>query len=194
MAAPVITPNRTLFINGETPILMSSNQPARWTVNDASLFTNAAATSPYTLGTLLSNVYLFPDNKSTFVNVVATNSGNESSNPLTVTSYGKFPLQPIFGYDIDIDDKTLISVAEDGTTVRRLKGIEKRVWTLQMPNRPLSEYITLRNFFLFHRKLKEFYYEDLAIQEMKIVQFDSGIKVTPNNHNSISMSCVVREV
>lgn len=151
------------------------------------------STSAGTLtSTISSATRLNAPNLSQTIIVTGTSGGDTGS--MAITVWGTFPLQPNYGYDYELDDKTLISVAEDGSTVRRQKSGIKASWQLNMPNRPLTEYQTLRDFHAYHKKVIPFYYYDLAIGELRMVYFDSSLKVTVSGPDSISMSCLVREV
>jgi hypothetical protein len=135
-----------------------------------------------------------PYNRTKIASVTASDESDTQVASATLSVYATFPLQPQFGYETDLDNKTLVSVAEDGSAVFRKKGGAKRSWQLQFPRRPQSEYVVLRDFWQYHEKTIEFYYYDLPLSEIKLVRFDSGLRVSPENMNLISMSCVLREV
>jgi hypothetical protein len=160
--------------------------------NGVSFSPNPTANNQYTFMNFTDLLAAY--NRTRIGWVWANDTADNAQSVASLSIYATFPLQPHFGYDVDIDNKTLVSVAEDGTAVFRKKGGTKRSWTLQMPNRPATEYIALRDFWAFHEKTTEFYFYDLPLNELVLVRFDSGLKVQPQNMNLINMSCVLREI
>lgn len=187
-----VTQNETTFRYGDLPL--PTFTASGITGTHVTWETTSGALSP-TTGT---STTLTPNNETRLISVTAKDRAVDDTvlNTVvkTVQIYSTFPLQPNYGYEIEMDDTTLISLAEDKTAVIRKKAGVKKVWQLQLPLRPLTEYETLRDFWLFHGKVLSFYYYDLAITELKMVRFDSALRITPAGPDSYSMTCVVREV
>lgn len=112
----------------------------------------------------------------------------------TLKINGLFPGQPNYSYEINIDDNTLVSYAEDKSAIYRIKGQPIRSWTLQFNERPYLEYQDAYQFWMYHKKYISFYYVDLVYGMKTLVTFDSGIRTQAISPNSISFSFVVRQV
>ena len=150
-------------------------------------------------GVGLSTSVLFP-NKSQDI-VVDAVSGADSGSAL-LTAVATFPVQPHYGYEISLDNKTLASYAEDGTAVFRKKGSTKRIWKLQFLNVTAADWTLLREFWLWHEKHVKFYYEDVAVPELvggvetstlRLVTFDAGLNVSVAGPYRYNITTVVRE-
>lgn len=187
-----VTQNKTVHRSGDTPLPNFTEVGRVGTHVDWT-------TSSGTLSVLTGDVtVLTPLNRTELITVTALdkNSSNVTLSTVikSVQVYGTFPLQPNYPYDVEFDDKTLVSIAEDGTAVFRVKSPIRRSWQLSMPNRPFTEYSLLNPFYQYHKKFREFYYYDLAINELILVRFDSSLKVTPIGPDQFTMSCVVKEI
>jgi hypothetical protein len=196
MPAPVITATRLVHRIGATPNPIYSGTGAagtiNWTNNLGATFTFSNRANGQSTELLLSD--LAAAYNRTKIGTVSASDTVGGTSIASLSIYATFPLQPHFGYEVDYDNKTLVSVAEDGTAVFRKKSSAKMSWTLQFPRRPLSERTILKAFWDYHEKTVEFYYYDLALNELRLVRFDSGIRVSPDNMNLINMSCVLREI
>lgn len=183
MSVIPITSNVAVYRYGDTLAVptFTADRSVNWT-------TDSGVVAPLVgVSTVLTAV-----NQTRVVTVTGVSGGNSGS--LSIQVYATFPVQPNYGYEIEWDDKTLMSIAEDQTVIARIKSPDKRSWQLQFPNRPLTEYNTLKNFWSYHRKVIPFYYLDLAIAELKLCRFDSGLRTTPVGPDQFSMTCVVKEI
>lgn len=113
---------------------------------------------------------------------------------LVVSIAGVFPVQPNFSYELNADNITLTSPAEDGSRVHRLKGAAKLSLNLQFNERPFTEYKAIYDFWQTHQKHIPFYYRDLVFNKLYYVTFDSGVRIQPLGPDRISITCVLREV
>jgi hypothetical protein len=162
-----------------------------WSVN------NGATRSPTTgLSTTVTTL-----NRTHNVLVSAVNGADSGS--ATIVVYGTWPVQPHFGYEVAIDNKTAASYAEDGTGTYRRKGPVRLIWTLGFNNIPATEWELIRDFFNYHQKDIPFYYEDLGLMEdvatletpiLRLVTADSGPKVTVAGPDRYNITIVLREV
>src|SRR3954467_14115707 len=147
MALIPITVAPPVFRYGDTIALplFSADRVVAWATTAGTLSSSNSSTTRLT-----------PPNRSQ--QIIVTGTSGPDSGSASVTIWATFPLQPNYGYDYELDEKTLISIAEDGSTVRRQKGNIKASWQLTMPQRPLSEFQILRDFHAYHKKLIPFYY------------------------------------
>lgn len=110
-----------------------------------------------------------------------------------LTSFGVFPVQPNFSYDVSFDNKTLISFAEDGSATYRVKSPPKRSINLVFNNRPYSDYVKIYDFWQAHQKHIQFYYVDYVYGLTYKVVHDSGLKVQTVGPDQHTMTIVLRE-
>lgn len=112
----------------------------------------------------------------------------------TLVVHGIFPEQPNYSYELNQDNTTLVSFAEDKSARYKVKGGLKKNLNLQFTQRSYNEYLSINNFWLAHQKHLSFYYKDIDFAETYRMVFDSGLRVQVNSPNSITISFVLREV
>jgi hypothetical protein len=143
-----------------------------------------------------------PPNKTGTARVTGVAAGPETDF-VDILVYATVPIQPNFGYELDFDNNTLRSPAEDGGAVLRRKGIHKRSWQVQYNNLDNTEWTLLREFYKYHLKDIPFYMEDLAVLDnvggpdvytLALVTFDSGLKVTVAGDSRYNVTAAYKEV
>lgn len=127
-------------------------------------------------------------------NVAFSDTGETKQGVLTFQLYGVFPESPNYTYEINADNRTLISYAEDGSATFRLKGGIKKSLSLQFNSRPFSEYVVVADFWEWHQKHLKFFYRDVVFDQTYFVVNDAGLKTQANGPDQISMALIVREV
>lgn len=134
--------------------------------------------------------------------VVVTATGDSDVGSIGIDIIATFPIQPNFGYDVTLANKTIPSYGEDDSVVFRVKGLPRRRWNLPINGSPGWEYLALLDFWAHHQKHIPFYYEDLAALEyvngilvptMRLVTFDSDYAVIVAGPDSYNIQVVVKE-
>ena len=128
------------------------------------------------------------NNPTTFTGAV-TNQGIK-----TLQVYGVFPEQPNYSYEINQDNVTLVSFAEDRSAKYKVKSGIKRTLSPQFVQRPVSEYINIQEFWELHQKHLSFYYKDIDFDKTYLMVFDSGIRLQINGPDNVTISFVLREI
>lgn len=171
--------------------LFTGSMTANWSASGGALVSPASGVS----------TTVDAPNKTQGVVVSAVNGANNGSALLQV--YGTWPVQPHYGYEVAIDNKTLYSPAEDGGATYRRKGKIRLSWTLGFNNVPSTDWQAIREFFNWHQKDTPFYYEDLALMEsvatlevpiLRLVTADSGPKITVAGIDRYNITIVLKEV
>ncbi len=169
-------------------------------LNEAVYYKNDVVIATTTGATGAGNnpVFCFKDFGS-FTDVVLYDDGYVTpalDGNLTFDTYGVFPVQPNYAYETNLDNNTLISRAEDGTSTFRVKGTtsRKKTLSLQFNSRPFSEFQLLYNFWMYHQKHIRFYYRDLVYDETYLMVHDSGLKYQASGPDQITISVVLREI
>lgn len=188
---PISPSSGTLrYTPSTTSFGFAADRTVTWSAN------NGGSVSP---GSGSSTVLTVP-NFSQVVSISGISGSDAGSAPLTV--WATFPVQPRFGYELDMDNKTLVSYSEDGTPVFRVKSGIRRSWQLQFPDTPQNEWRLIREFWNFHQKHIAFYYEDDEILEniggvetptLRLVTFDAGLKIIASGPDRYAITTVVRE-
>lgn len=150
---------------------------------------------PGTTGTLT-----YP-NRTQAITVSAVNGGDSGSAILHV--YGTWPVNPHFGYEVQIDNKVVGSFGEDGSLVSRRKGPARYSWAVNFRNTPEADMILMRDFWLFHMKDIPFYFEDLEFPEnleesevstVRLVTADAGMRVVVDGPDTFTVSMAFKEI
>ncbi len=148
----------------------------------------------------VSTVVTFPNRTQT---IIVTGVSGPDSGSASLTVYGTWPVYPHLGYEVQLDNKTLVSYAEDGSAVFRRKGSTRRSWTLGFRNTTAEDWQLIREFWNFHQKDLPFYFDDLELLEnvagsevptTRLVTLDSGVKVTVTGPVLYDIDLVVREL
>ncbi len=169
----------------------SANQSVSWSANNGGVVSSASGNS----------TNLIVPNKSQSITLTAIAGGDSGTAIATV--YGQIPIQPHLGYEVTMDNRTLVSYAEDGTAVFRRKGPIRRSWQLAYRNTPQADMMLFRNFWNWHQKDIPFYYIDIILPENilgvetstnRLVTFDSQLKVVVQGVDRFELSAVVREL
>lgn len=170
-----------IHIDGVAVYFMCNNEVVATTTTALAINYYPIATIKTNAGTLHSNVYF-------------TDTDGAKQGVLTFDIYGVFPVQPNYPYEINVDNKTLASYAEDGSAVFRVKGSQKKSLSLQFNQRPFTEYESIYEFWEWHQKNLTFVYRDVVFDLIYFVVNDSGIKIQASGMDNITMSLVLREV
>jgi hypothetical protein len=193
MAVIPITPSTYTFRASPkstfTP-LFTADRSVTWSSTDG---------APFPLIATAASLGSIPNRTQT---IILTGTSGADSGTATISVYGTFPVQPHYNYSLDIDNKTLASYSEDGTAEFRKKGKLRRIWQLSFLKSPTSDWTLIRDFWNNHEKHIPFYYQDIAVQEsiggvetpvLRLVTFDSGLKVVPNGPDAFTINIVLRE-
>lgn len=175
----------TITALGKEVVHFVSDSPGVWTSSVGTLYTNAAATTPYS-GTSRSDIYLKVQNK--------TSGGTVScgSSTATVTVIGVYPSVPHFPHDLDVTKRGIVSmVSRSGKISGRVLGdgtlkVDPR---LVHNLRPLVEANEVRQFVDDHFPELSFYYRDgvfLAEYELFKLNGNPPMKVTYQGSNRMS--------
>lgn len=171
--------------------VVTADRVVVWSANNGATVSPSSGSSVTTVTTL---------NRSQVVTIGAVSGADSGSIPVIV--WGTWPVQPRFGYELALDNKTLASYAEDGSVVFAKKGPTRRSWKLSFPDIPEADWILIRDFWNWHEKHLPFYYEDLASQEnvggvevptLRLVTMDSGLSVTVAGPNRYNITVQLRE-
>jgi hypothetical protein len=127
-----------------------------------------------------------PANRTQQAIVSATDSANTVS--YTITIIATLPLHPQVGYETELDVETKIKKARDGTKYFREDGAMEMGWVMAWDNRERDDRNEMMEFWMYHRKVKEFYLVDLAGDSVNKVFFNSSIKSIPSHENRWAMS------
>jgi hypothetical protein len=169
--------------------LVTANMSVEWTTSVGTVNPSSG-----------NSTFFTPPNQTRVATVTGTSGVEHDSAAIQV--YATIPFQPHFGYELDWDNKTLRSEAEDGSAVLRVKGPIKKSWQVAFNNIPSDEWILLREFFKWHQKHIPFYYEDLAVPDntgsgesniLLLVTFDAGLKVTVAGPQRFNITTAFRE-
>jgi hypothetical protein len=192
---PLSATNNPYRYNPTTPLVgrsvVTADRSVTWSANNGGLINPATGIS--TTLTALNRT----------LSVVVSAVSGADSGAITIQVYGTWPVQPHFGYEVAIDNKTLASPAEDGSMVYRRKGPIRLSWTLGFNNIPATEWELIRDFFNYHQKDIPFYYQDLGLNEdvatletpiLRLVTADSGPKVTVAGPDRYNITIVLRQV
>lgn len=148
-----------------------------------------------------TSAFFTPPNKTKVVRITG-DAGGGDTNFVDIQVYATIPIQPNWGFEQDWDNKTLRSEAEDGTAKLRRKGPIKRNWQFAWNNVDSADWIILREFFKFHQKDLQWYYEDLGVPDntgsgeaniLVLGTFDSGLKVTVAGPQRFNITTAFRE-
>lgn len=133
-----------------------------------------------------------PRNKSQVITITATDSAN--SFDLTLTVFATLPLHPNVNYEVETDIETKIAFARDRTRYFREDGAEEISWVLGWDNRDKGAVDELRQFWLDHRKVVQFYIVDVESDIVNKVWFTSSIKHVPAGSNRFAMVASVKGI
>lgn len=136
---------------------------------------------------------LFTVNGTMKENVQFIDTGATKQGSISFQLYGVFPVQPNYAFELNEDNNTLSSFAEDGTAVFRKKGSIRKSINLNFTARKYSEYLLIHNFWQWHQKHLKFYYRDFDFAQNYLVTHDSGLRVQVLAPDSITMAIVIRE-
>jgi len=163
MPAPVITATLQTHRFGATPLPKFSATGAsgniQWSAPYGSfgptITTNGAETT-YT-----------PVNQSDKIIVTAKDLADNAMSTVTIRIYGTFPDRGQWGnVPIKLDDSTEGSFAADGSGDFSDPGPALRQFEYTFPGRTLTEYLSIRTFFLWHRTVKKFYIQDPQLDDV----------------------------
>ena len=116
---------------------------------------------------------------------------NDSSESTTYQAYCVLPVQPNYPYDGIPDDLSVISYAEDKTSVALIKR-GKGTKNLTFNNRPKAEFDLINAIWEFHDKGIPFYFPDLVLGVTELVKFDS-FRYTIVRSNVFTFNAVIRK-
>jgi hypothetical protein len=112
---------------------------------------------------------------------------------LLIDVFATFPFQPDWGFNAEVDEKTDISEAEDGSETYGV-GPFFGTWDLAFNDREHAEYMEAIRFKLAHKKSRFWYLEDKGLEERAFVRFDSSLKRSPINADSKSYAFAVKAI
>lgn len=144
--------------------------------------------------------YTPPNMTGSYVIRAVQQSNAANFGDVAVSVFGRLPHQPNWGIELDLDDKTLVSVAEDDSTIFSLKRGPLQTWRMQWINRPFREKEDLKSFWKWHRKFRFWYYQDESEgdevgfePETYLVRFDSGLKIVPGDYDNFNITAIVTQ-
>lgn len=140
---------------------------------------------------------LMPENVSHYalINDPVIISAHDNVADATITkkidAFATFPYQPDWRFEGEVDDRTEISTAEDGSEVFGAGGFFA-TWNLQFQDREFDQYQEALAFRYKHAKWRFFYLYDVALEELSFVRFDSAIRRQPDWAEGVSYSFAVK--
>lgn len=99
---------------------------------------------------------------------------------LYVDVYAVFPYQADWGFQSMLDEDTEISRAEDNSESYRILSGLHASWPMVFKDREHVEFIAAQRFRAFHGKTRWFYIQELGLEELQYVRFDSGFNRQPD--------------
>jgi hypothetical protein len=140
----------------------------------------------------------YPTSSIKTVNGVINNPTyfNDTTNvaSATISVSGLFPVEPNYTFERDEDNNTLVSVAEDGSSIFRKKGDIKKSLSLQFNERPYTEYALINDFWKAHEKHNQFIFRDLTMSDSYIMRFDAGLRINVQGPDSVTIQVSLKEV
>ncbi len=101
------------------------------------------------------------------------------------------PVDPTYGYSVEIDKRIVVADSEDGTRYGRVKGLQAAKeyrYELKFDNRDLTELNLIEEFWARNFPHKKFLYFDKMRNDKVCVYFDSAIKYEPGADCAIAYS------
>jgi hypothetical protein len=192
MPIPNITASHTTYRynSGALPTFIGSGAAGQiaWTVTRGSIAptpTNNGVAATYT-----------PANQSEAVTVTARDTSDNATRQVVINIEMTFPYDPdVDGIDTDLDDKTNVSLAEDGGPSFLQKGDPQRVFTLTFSDRQDAEYNNADALWLWHRKVITFWIVDYSTSITGVLRkgrFDSKLSKS-GAMNKITYKFIFRE-
>lgn len=133
-----------------------------------------------------------PANKTQSVIIQASDSGAGGVDTQALDVTATFPIHPNVDYEVELDNDTKESFARDKSRTTREDGPAQEARRLELLARHKVELVELRAFWLFHRKIISFYYQDVETDLLYIVIFNSGLKKRPKGAQTFDMSVIVK--
>lgn len=136
-----------------------------------------------------------PANETQSVVVTARDKADNATSTITLNITGTCPDRGQFdNASIELDDRTNVSLAEDGGPSFLVKGPPFRLFPYSFPNRTQAQYDEMSNFWLFHRKTRKFYLEDpIHDGVFRLVRFDSKLQIDVHGADMLTYSATFRE-
>jgi hypothetical protein len=136
-----------------------------------------------------------PVNQTDAVTVTARDTLDNAIATLTIQVYATCPDRGQFGNaPVELDDRTNVSLAEDGGPSFLVKGAPFKLFQYQFPNRTQAQYLAMEAFWLWHRKMRKFYLEDPVVDGLfRLVRFDSKLQIDVQGADMIAYAATFRE-
>lgn len=111
--------------------------------------------------------------------VKITASDDENVVIIYIDVYANFPFQADWSFQSPIDEDTEISRAEDNNEIFRILSGLSGSWQMTFKDREHTEYLEALQFRAFHGKTRRFYIQELGLEEIQLVRFDSAFNRSP---------------
>ena len=136
-----------------------------------------------------------PANETQDVVITARDKSDNLQSTTTIEVTGTCPDRGQFeSAQIELDDRTNVSLAEDGGPSFLVKGQPYRLFPYSYPNRTRDQYDEMEAFWLFHRKTRTFYLEDPVHDNLwRLVRFDSKLSITVHGTDMLTYAATYRE-
>lgn len=193
MPAPDITADLGEYRFGGTPVPTYSATGAvgsiEWSDGSA-----GGAFSPAITANGVDTTYT-PANESKSVVITANDDSDDESSTAALEVTATCPDRGQFGQaQIELDDRTNVSLAEDGSPSFVQKGDPFFLYPYSFPNRTQAQYDAMTAFWLFHRKVRKFYLEDPVHDNVfRLVRFDSKLQTDVQGADMLTYSATFRE-
>lgn len=119
-------------------------------------------------------VRYIPANKTQIVTF--TISDGTTTRTLTATIYGTLPLNAAWGGETSLDRETKSQKAKGGAEYLREEEATQETNPMTFTRRETYELDAIRDFWLYHRKIKRFYFLDMDTGELYLVRFVSELR------------------
>jgi hypothetical protein len=117
---------------------------------------------------------------------------NDGFTTLNVT--GVVPIQANYAYDLTNDNVTIGSLGEDGGNYFRKRGRAKKTLALNFARKSFADYLLLSDFWKAHEKIERFLYKDLVANDVYMMRFESGLQVSIENPDVITIQATLKEI
>jgi hypothetical protein len=188
---PAASQNPRQYVTGELPLPTftgtGSGASINWNDNGA-----GGSFAPATTANGQATTYT-PANQDTVVTVTGVDSSSGlNRGSTTIKIEATLPLNPVMGYDTDTDQDTQASESKDKTRVVATFGPLFDTTPLQWLGRHKEQWLMMRAFWNFHKKVKMFWFVDQETGEMYRVWFDSPLRQSKRGANQFDMSATVK--
>jgi hypothetical protein len=117
---------------------------------------------------------------------------NDGSTTLNVM--GVVPIQANYSYELVNDNITMSSIAEDGGLYFRKRGRVKKALALNFRDKSYADFVLLNDFWKAHERQEIFLYKDLVANETYVMRFESGLQISVEHPDVITIQATLKEI